>query len=442
MSGFALRVENLSKVYRLGTYDPYLALRLSARHTLRRLKRAILRRPPPPPLKPSNGDLLWALNDVSFEVRHGEAIGIIGRNGAGKSTLLKILSRITRPSRGYADVYGRLGALLEVGTGFHPELTGRDNIYLNATILGMRQSEIKDRFDEIVAFAEVERFIDTPVKYYSSGMYVRLAFAVSAHLDPNILLLDEVLAVGDIAFQKKCLGKMGRVVKDEGRTILFVSHSMESIRKFCSRVILLEDGKVSMDGPTDVVIGKYLGQDSCGLSPSIALPDGGFENRPTTLNGNMGDQRPLGVGSWLRFYSQKGEHKALFLLDESWRIVLEFELFKYVPHCIAAIGVATFDQIPIATYWSRPQDLPPGRYAVEYSVDLPLKACELQFTVGLSTYERSFYYKENLGRVSIVEVTEGEQPIRAKGAGLLRTPQTAEIRAVCDNNFRPGGEAA
>jgi lipopolysaccharide transport system ATP-binding protein len=164
MNDIVLRVENLSKVYRLGTYDPYLTLRLSARHILRRIKRCLLLQPPPPPFQPPNGNLLWALNDVSFEVKHGEAIGIIGRNGAGKSTLLKILSRITRPSRGYADVYGRLGALLEVGTGFHPELTGRENIYLNATILGMSQSEIKARFDEIVAFAEVERFIDTPVK--------------------------------------------------------------------------------------------------------------------------------------------------------------------------------------------------------------------------------------------------------------------------------------
>jgi lipopolysaccharide transport system ATP-binding protein len=441
MSDIALRVENLSKVYRLGTYDPFLSLRLSSRHALRRLKRAVLRLSPPPPLISPNGNLLWALDDVSFEVKHGEAVGIIGRNGAGKSTLLKILSRITRPSRGHADVYGRLGALLEVGTGFHPELTGRENIYLNATILGMKQSEIKRRFDEIVAFAEVERFIDTPVKYYSSGMYVRLAFAVSAHLDPNILLLDEVLSVGDVAFQKKCLGKMGRVVKDEGRTILFVSHGMESIRKFCSRVILLEDGKVSMDGPTDIVIGKYLGQDSCGLSPSIALPGGSFENPAASLNANGGYERPLGVGSCLRFYSEKGEHKALFLLDESWQIILEFEVFRFVPHCIAAIGIATTDQIAVATYWSQPKDLPAGKYVVEFHIDLPLKACELQFVVGLSSFERAFYYEEGIGHVSIVEVSAGEQPIRARGAGLLRTPQAAEIRALSENDFRPGGDA-
>jgi lipopolysaccharide transport system ATP-binding protein len=259
---------------------------------------------------------------------------------------------------------------------------------------------------------------------------VRLAFAVSAHLNPNILLLDEVLAVGDIAFQKKCLGIMGKVVKEEGRTILFVSHSMESIRKFCSRVILLQDGKISMDGPTDDVIRKYLGQDSLGLSPSIALPDSTFENSLANEKGNGGDHRPLGAGCWLHFYSKSGEHKALFLLDEPWRIVLEFEAFKYIPHCIAAIGMTTIDQIPIATYWSKPKDLTAGKYVVEFHIDLPLKACELQFIVGLSSFERAFYYREGLGRVSIVEVSKGEQPIRARGAGLLQTPQTEEIKSL------------
>jgi lipopolysaccharide transport system ATP-binding protein len=430
MSNIALRVENLSKVYRIGGYDPYLTLRLSARRSMSRLKRALLRRPPPPPLKPMNGNLLWALKDVSFKVKHGEAIGIIGRNGAGKSTLLKILSRITRPTEGFADIYGRLGALLEVGTGFHPELTGRENIYLNATILGMKQAEIKKHFDEIVAFAEIEKFIDTPVKYYSSGMYVRLAFAVSAHLSSNILLLDEVLAVGDVAFQKKCLGKMGSVVKDEGRTVLFVSHSMESIRKFCSRVILLQEGGIVTDGPTDEVIRKYLGQDARALSPTVALPGVGFGNPGASVHSNGGEDNVPGVGSYLHFFSHKGEASAMFLLDESWRMVLEFEMYKFLPHCIAAIGMGTIDQIPVATYWSKPRDLPPGKYVVEFDVDLPLKACELQFTVGLSTYERSFYYKDNIGHVSIVEVAVGDQPIRARGAGLLRTSESAEIRTL------------
>jgi len=201
-------------------------------------------------------DTIWALKDVSFEVKQGEVIGIIGRNGAGKSTLLKILSRITEPTEGYADIYGRVGSLLEVGTGFHPELTGRENIFLNGAILGMRKQEIEQKFDEIVNFAEVEKFIDTPVKHYSSGMYLRLAFAVAAHLDPEILLVDEVLAVGDAAFQQKCLGKMGAVAR-EGRTVLFVSHNMGAITRLCERSICLDEGQIIIDGKSNQVVDHY-----------------------------------------------------------------------------------------------------------------------------------------------------------------------------------------
>jgi lipopolysaccharide transport system ATP-binding protein len=201
-------------------------------------------------------ETFWALEDVSFEVKEGEVVGIIGRNGAGKSTLLKILSRITEPTRGRADIFGRVGALLEVGTGFHPELTGRENIFLSGAILGMRKSEIARQFDAIVDFAEVEQFIDTPTKRYSSGMYTRLAFAVAAHLEPEILLVDEVLAVGDAAFQKKCLGKMEQV-SGEGRTVFFVSHNTQAVRQLCTRGILLEHGRVAADGPTDSTLAVY-----------------------------------------------------------------------------------------------------------------------------------------------------------------------------------------
>jgi lipopolysaccharide transport system ATP-binding protein len=210
--------------------------------------------------EPNNGlreHEFWALKDVSFSVQQGEVIGVIGRNGAGKSTLLKILSRITEPSLGEAVLNGRVGSLLEVGTGFHPELTGRENVFLNGAILGMRKSEIERKFDEIVSFAEIEAFIDTPVKRYSSGMYVRLAFSVAAHLDPEILLVDEVLAVGDTTFQRKCMGKMGDVAK-EGRTILFVSHNMAAISNLCSRALLIEGGKLAADGPAADVIDRYL----------------------------------------------------------------------------------------------------------------------------------------------------------------------------------------
>ena len=204
------------------------------------------------------GSLFWALRDVTFEVERGEVIGIVGRNGAGKSTLLKILSRIVEPTTGIARLRGRVASLLEVGTGFHPELTGRENIYLNGAMLGMRKAEIDRKLDEIVAFSEIEKFLDTPVKRYSSGMYVRLAFAVAAHLEPEILIVDEVLAVGDYAFQKKCMGKMRDVASGEGRTILFVSHNMGALAQLCERGILLEEGRVTMIAPVDDVIKSYL----------------------------------------------------------------------------------------------------------------------------------------------------------------------------------------
>lgn len=199
---------------------------------------------------------IWALKGVSFDVHNGEVVGLIGRNGAGKSTLLKVLSRITVPTEGGARVYGRVGSLLEVGTGFHPELSGRENIYLNGSILGMRRVEIERKFDRIVEFAELEKFVDTPVKFYSSGMYVRLAFAVAAHLEPEILMVDEVLAVGDAAFQKKCMGKMSDVAR-EGRTILFVSHNMEAILNLCSRAIVIDSGSVVFDGPSEEAVALY-----------------------------------------------------------------------------------------------------------------------------------------------------------------------------------------
>jgi len=252
MSNPIIKVENLGKKYHIGGHiESYQTLR----DTIMSAPKALIRR-----FRGGHAyqdETIWALKDVSFEVKRGEVVGIIGRNGAGKTTLLKILSRITEPTEGYVDIYGMVGSLLEVGTGFHPELTGRENIYLNGAILGMKKTEIQKKFDEIVAFAELEKFIDTPVKRYSSGMYVRLAFAVAAHLEPEILLVDEVLAVGDIAFQKKCLGKMGDVAK-EGRTVLFVSHNMGAISALCSRVILLENGKKTMDDITEKTIERYL----------------------------------------------------------------------------------------------------------------------------------------------------------------------------------------
>jgi lipopolysaccharide transport system ATP-binding protein len=253
MSDIAVRTQELGKCYVLGTRrrthdtirESMISLARESVRTLTRRRRA------------DDEATLWALRDLSLTIERGEIIGLIGHNGAGKSTLLKILSRITEPSRGWAEVTGRVGSLLEVGTGFHPDLTGRENVYLNGSILGMNRVEIRRRFDEIVAFAEVEKFLETPVKRYSSGMAVRLAFAVAAHLEPDILIVDEVLAVGDSAFQRKSLGKMGEVAS-EGRTVIFVSHNLAIIQALCQRGVLLEHGSVVADGPVAETVGQYL----------------------------------------------------------------------------------------------------------------------------------------------------------------------------------------
>jgi len=245
MTDAVIRVEGIGKRYRVGQRERYRALRDVLAGAFRRNG------------KRTPADFIWAVRDVSFEVKQGEVVGLIGRNGAGKSTLLKLLARITRPTVGHAELHGRIGSLLEVGTGFHPELTGRENIFLSGAILGMSQAEIRRKFDEIVAFSEVERFIDTPLKHYSSGMGMRLAFAVAAHLEPEILLVDEVLSVGDAAFQKKCLGKMGDISKT-GRTIVFVSHNVTAVTRLCSRCILLHAGAILASGATHDVMNTYL----------------------------------------------------------------------------------------------------------------------------------------------------------------------------------------
>jgi len=256
MSNLAIRATNLGKQYRIGaTPDRYNTLRDSImgviKSPIRRIRQGLL------PSGEEEKDIIWALKDVSFEVTQGQVLGVIGRNGAGKSTLLKVLSRVTEPSAGEVEIYGRVGSLLEVGTGFHPELTGRENIYLNGAILGMKREEIVLKFDEIVDFSGVEKFIDTPVKRYSSGMYLRLAFAVAAHLEPEILVVDEVLAVGDAEFQRKCLGKMNDVAQ-QGRTVLFVSHNMSAILRLTQESIVLERGQIVLRGPTVEAVDYYM----------------------------------------------------------------------------------------------------------------------------------------------------------------------------------------
>lgn len=292
MNDVAIRVEGLGKQYRLGgPRERYSTLQDQIRKWTS--LRALLRRSPRTGARPP----FWALKDVSFEIKRGEVVGVIGRNGAGKSTLLKILSRITEPTEGEADIHGRVGSLLEVGTGFHPELTGRENIFLNGAILGMRRAEIVRKFDEIVAFAEVEKFIDTAVKYYSSGMYMRLAFAVAAHLEPDILIVDEVLAVGDAEFQKKCLGKMGDAARS-GRTVLFVSHNLHAVNSLCTLGLVLQAGRVIFAGSASASVAEYM--DSARSSEGQADAD-------------QADVRP-GTGGWR--FTEIAPTKSVFDPDE------------------------------------------------------------------------------------------------------------------------------
>ncbi|TME50667.1 MAG: ABC transporter ATP-binding protein [Chloroflexi bacterium] len=284
---------------------------------------------------------LWALDDVSFEVAEGEVIGIIGRNGAGKSTLLKLLSRLTEPTRGRITVEGKVGSLLEIGTGFHPELTGRDNIYLNGTILGMSRADVSRRFDEIVEFAEIDRFLDTPVKRYSSGMYVRLAFAVAAHLESEILIVDEVLAVGDVAFQRKCLGRMGQVA-NEGRTVLFVSHNLAAIKSLCTRALLLQDGKLVADGPVEDTVTRYLDL-----------------TWPLSSDGTVAESAArIGTGDaflrQVRITDDSGKHIERVFLGQPFRVTCLYEVRKRLTSraCTRSPPSSTWRCCPIRSTWS------------------------------------------------------------------------------------------
>jgi lipopolysaccharide transport system ATP-binding protein len=323
MPELAVRAEGLGKQYRIGARQSYRTLRDAITSGFKmpfRAAKALVRRQSLWPKAP----MFWALDDVSFEIEAGDVVGIIGRNGAGKSTLLKVLSRITEPTCGRAEIYGRVGSLLEVGTGFHPELTGRENVFLNGAILGMRRSEIRSKLDEIIAFAEVDQFVDTPVKHYSSGMYLRLAFSVAAHLEPEILLVDEVLAVGDANFQKKCLGKMSDISRD-GRTVLFVSHNMAAVRQLCTGAIMLSSGAVARAGNVDQVIQDYLA---------------------TTLSDSAGDLSRVrdrkGAGRIrireIRFEDGDGNRCAGLVSGQPARIVLSVESRADAPRVQACIA--------------------------------------------------------------------------------------------------------
>jgi lipopolysaccharide transport system ATP-binding protein len=323
-----IRVEGLGKRYRIGALQQsYAGLPEKMRARLRRLRRAGRR-----------GESLWALKDVRFDVHPGEVVGIIGRNGAGKSTLLKLLSRITEPTEGRAELYGRVGSLLEVGTGFHPELTGRENIFLNGTMLGMGRAEIARKFDEIVAFAEMEKFLDTPVKRYSSGMYTRLAFAVAAHLEPEILLVDEVLAVGDLSFQKKCLGKM-KDVAQQGRTVLFVSHNLPSIVVLCSRALFFSSGRLIEDGPAAEVVEHYMSEAAGGA------PSANWES-PALAPGNS-RMRLKSV----RILNGRGEVSGTFGMDE--KVCVEVTYWLLQPGLETNVGYHLYNSKGIMAFISQ-----------------------------------------------------------------------------------------
>jgi lipopolysaccharide transport system ATP-binding protein len=319
-----VRVHNLSKRYRIGRVEPYRTLRESIVRSVTapaRLARAMVGGKERDGGAHESERHVWALRDVSFDVMPGEVLGLIGRNGAGKSTLLKLLSRITEPSAGRAEIYGRVGSLLEVGTGFHLELTGRENIYLSGAILGMRHAEIQRKFDEIVAFAEVEKFVDTPVKHYSSGMHVRLGFSVAAHLEPEILLVDEVLAVGDAAFQKKCLGKMSDVAR-AGRTIIFVSHNMASIESLCSSCLLIGSGRLEAQGEPAQIVMRYM--------VSELRAHGGIQSL-VNHSGRRGDSIPMAMS--MRLLSEGDGPTDVVRMGAPFRATVEFS----APHPIRPI---------------------------------------------------------------------------------------------------------
>jgi lipopolysaccharide transport system ATP-binding protein len=345
MSKVVIHGEGLGKEYRRG-----LLAEGGLRHALEDFVRS-----PLAALRKRNHEKFWALKDVSLEVHEGEVLGLIGRNGAGKTTLLKILSRITRPTTGWAEIHGHVGSLLEVGTGFHPELTGRENTFLSGAILGMGKAEIERKFDEIVAFAELERFIDTPVKHYSSGMYVRLAFAVAAHLEPEVLLVDEVLAVGDASFQKKCLGKMGDVAKS-GRTIVFVSHNMTAMRRLTSRAIWLEGGQIAETGPAAKVIDHYL-----------------QKNTKSNLESVWEDERVAPGDDRVRLHSVRvipqGNSDGLITVHIPLR--MEFSYWNYVPGAVLNVSMILNNLEEVCIFSTASDFAPRPAGLIRHTVEIP-----------------------------------------------------------------------
>lgn len=431
MGDIAIRVEGISKKFRIGKTEKYQTLRdtLASTFAAPFQMAGMLLRGERTAVAGMN-EMICALKDVSFEIERGEVIGIIGGNGAGKSTLLKILSRITEPTTGFAEIHGRVASLLEVGTGFHPELTGRENIYLNGAILGMKQTEIERKFDEIVAFSEVVRFIDTPVKHYSSGMYLKLAFAVAAHLEPEILLVDEVLAVGDVRFQKKCLGRMGAVAK-EGRTVIFVSHNMGAITQLCERVILLEGGELKRIGPSTEVVSDYL---SSSLGTEVAST---WSNVSSELNQSKAPSKVQFRSA--RLLSVEKQPTSLVAFTDPLLIEVTYDVNVAISHL--SITFQLFDSLNNLIFESMETDLPewrehdrdPGRYISTAKIPpylLRPGRYSLSF-VALVQDVKVFQRQEGILRF---DVSELEYPFSLHRLGIISPVIEWEINRLDGNN--------
>jgi lipopolysaccharide transport system ATP-binding protein len=401
----AILARGLSKRYRIGVRAPYGALRDSIARAAGAPGRALRRIRGRAP-KAADVDWVQALDGVSFDIAQGEVVGIVGRNGSGKSTLLKILSRITDPSAGYAEVRGQVGSLLEVGTGFHPELTGRENVFVNGAILGMRRAEILRKFDEIVAFADVSRFIDTPVKHYSSGMQLRLAFSVAAHLQPHILLIDEVLAVGDLAFQRKCLGKMDDVSRD-GRTVVFVSHQMNQLRRLCSRCLWLERGRLADIGPTAEVTTRY----ETSFMAVVSDRPGGRTNGGQFLSWTLGDSGTVAHD-----------------VTDFGPVTVRFAVRVDRPIANGHHGVILYDR-DSRVLWGTGTDnltLEPGLYEIVYDLEgLSLRPGPYRWHVSLYDEDRLIDDLECVPEMSVMTPPLGHR--RDEYAGVLNFRYTMEV---------------
>jgi lipopolysaccharide transport system ATP-binding protein len=422
-----LRAEHVSKRYRIGAREPYRALRDVLAGAFTSPLRLGRRRP-----DANHPDLIWALQDVSFEVRRGEVVGLIGANGAGKSTLLKVLSRITEPTSGRVLLSGRVGSLLEVGTGFHPELTGRENIYLNGTILGMRRAAIERRFDEIVAFSGMETFLDTPVKRYSSGMQVRLAFAVAAHLEPEILLVDEVLAVGDAEFQQKCLGKM-KDVTSEGRTVVFVSHNLAAVRSLCTRGLVLQQGRLVFDGETDEAVHRYLGQSDHRSGAVVEADELALRLVKSQVYGDV----PLFRCTRIATLDEQGTPCASFRSDEDIVVAIDYTVLRPVPALRLLVTLTDENQVPVLRTESvddptldGPVRLEPGSYRSLVTLPRDLFGeVELDLNVSLIAEVNQVL---DYAAVARLEVTFAGHGANMRGKAYLRPQLTWQTDAVAE----------